>query len=191
MSQIVAFKREDFGIIFTDSNIIKADNTPIKGENRKVFKGKNFIIATAGLSYGIYIIEGLIKSAKDFDIKDINYLTNYLIKVGNRQYQDFIRGNKNIQNDYLRIYFIVIAVNESGQLSMKMIGAEGFDNFKEFPVVDIITIPRRITIELGLIKKQKDSKEEIKAFIEESLEKIHKIDKSISPPFVYESFEID
>ncbi len=183
MSQIVALTRSDFGLIFADSNIVKADNTVIFGENRKVFKGNSFLIATAGLAYGIYVIEGLLKTTEDLDATDINYLGDYLLKIGNSQYQSFIRGNKNILSDYLRIYFILIAVNEKNKLTMKLIGAEGYDDLREFPIGSILTIPRRISLELGLSKIQDESKEELINFIEIKLQKISEIDKTVSPPF--------
>ncbi|MCX7990922.1 MAG: hypothetical protein N2999_02650 [Proteobacteria bacterium] len=189
MSQIVAFKREDFGIIFADSNIVRADNTPVSGENRKVFKGKDFVIASAGIGYGIYIMEGLIKSAKDFDASDINYISSYLLKIGNRQYQDFISGNKDILSDYLRIYFVVIAFDEKRKLNMTMIGTEGTGNFREFPVGNVLTVPKRIGLELGLTKKQNEDRNEIIYYIEKQLQKIGEIDKTITPPFIFEIIE--
>lgn len=190
MSQIIAFQREDFGVIYADSNIVKSDNTRLAGDYRKVFKGKNFIIASAGLAYGIYIIEGLIKSSEMLAFTDIDFLENYLLTFGNTQYQNFIKANKNIKEDYMRIYFVIIGLKEDKKLSIKMIGAEGKDALKSFKVGNVVTIPRRITVELSLIKKMGNKEEDILSCIEKSLENIYKIDKSICPPYIFETIKI-
>ncbi len=173
-----------------DSSIVTKNLIPVPVENRKIFKGDGFIIATAGLTYGQYIVERLLNSVKNFQETSLDYLVNYLIKIGSGQYLSFIGSyKKELSEELLRLYFVIAGFDETRKMALKMVGSEGNSALREFKVTDIVTIPKRISVEFGLLKIKDRPKKEIIEFITESLNKIKDSDPTVTPPFHFELIE--
>lgn len=191
MSQLVTFVRDDLGFIIADSNIVDRDSNKLSKTEKKVFKGKRFIIATAGVSYGLYIVEGLMNCDKNMGFSEVSDVVNFLINYGNEQYKTFLEHYKNKLNpNFLRLYFSIVGFEEK-KLKHVIVGQEGFENLKEFSAPNIFTFPRRLGIELSLTKHYLDDAKELINISTKYLEKIAKLDNVISAPFYYEIITCD
>lgn len=191
MSQIVTFVRDDFGFIIADTNIVDKDEKKLSLPQKKVFKGKRFIIATAGVGYGLYIIEGLMNSDKNMEFAEASDVVNFLTNYGNQQYQKFLENYKNkLNTNYLRLYFSIVGFRDK-KLKHAVVGQEGFENLRELNATNILTFPRRLGIELNLKKHYLDDGKELIDTSLKSLERIAKLDNFVSAPFYYEIITSD
>jgi hypothetical protein len=182
LSQIIGFLNKDSCYICVDSNILYLDNKTSKVN--KLFVAKDFIIATAGLSFGIDILEGFIEKSKNLEIKSFEEIEEYVLNIGNRQYRNFISNfEKILKKEFLRIYFLYAARKSSSELVMGLLGAEGSENIKKIEIKNIITAPRRLSIEMAMLKLMGAEETILVNFFKESMIKIATLDKNVSAPF--------
>lgn len=182
MSQIIGYLRESACYICVDSNIVYLDKST--GKSKKLFVLKNFIIATAGLSFGIDILEGLVERDRNLDIRYFEEIEEYLLTVGNNQYRNFVTNfEKILKEELIRIYFLFSARKISGELQMGLLGAEGKENIKRVEIKNIITAPRRLGIEMAMINLKDMDEFSLINFFYEGMKKISTVDKNVSPPF--------
>ncbi len=64
-----------------------------------------------------------------------------------------------------------------------MVGSEGESDFKEFKGSDVVTIPKRISLEMSILKIRDKNKEEIRDHIFDNLNRIKNLDPAVKPPF--------
>lgn len=182
MSQIIGYLRGSACYICVDSNLVYLDESTTK--TNKLFVTENFIIATAGLSFGIDILEGLVEKSKSLDIRYFEEIEEYLLTLGNNQYKNFvINFEKILRRDLLRVYFVFSAKMVSGQLAMGLLGAEGNENIKNVEIKSIITAPRRLGIEMAMAGLKNVEENCLISFFSDSMKKISLVDKNVSPPF--------
>ncbi len=182
MSQIIGYLTKNACYICVDSNIVFLNKSSIRGN--KLFIGKNFLIATIGLTFGIDILEGLMEKSKILNINTFEEIEEYLMSIGSMQYRSFIYNFENkLKEDFLRIYFIYSAKKASGELGMGLLGAEGNEVFKKVDIKNTITAPRRLGIEMAMTKLVNIHLNDLINFFSESMKKISTVDSNVSPPF--------
>lgn len=191
MSQNIGFLNDDFAIIASDSNITDEHGKSVSSM-KKLFVGDNFVITSAGVSFGIDIIEGLIQNSDALGIKNIEDVESYLLTYGNSQYKTFIRNFKHtLKESLLRVYFLFAAFDSSNKVSLSFIGTEGDKDLEKIYFNEVITAPRRIVLEMQLAKIKNKKVFEISNFILDYLSRLSQIDDSLKSPFdlaIYDKF---
>lgn len=183
MSQIVGFLGDNFAIIAADSNITDESGKTIL-IRKKLFTGDSFIITSAGISFGINIIEGLIERGKSLGVNRIEDIEDYLLTFGNNQYENFKKNQgKNLKKDLVRLYFLFAALDENDRVSLKFVGAEAENRLKTITIGDIVTAPRRIILEMNLLKSINKTGLEIGHHILNYLKNVSQKDVALKPPF--------
>ncbi len=193
MSQIIGFLTNKSGYICVDSNIVY-DNEKSTLDN-KLYSGDKLLIASAGLAFGIDIIEGFLEKNKMLGIETMEDIEGYFFNFANSQYRQFILNyGKRLKETLIRIYFVIIAFNKQGKLSLSLIGAEGDEPLKRFETGNIICAPRRLSIEMALSNVRSVEEGYIVDFFKRSMEKISNVDSGVKPPFqlgiIHDSGEI-
>lgn len=183
MSQILGIVTKDFALVASDSNIADERGEQIATKN-KLFVGDGFIITSAGVSFGLHIIGGLMERAKSFGIKSKEDITNYLTTFGNGHYETFKRHyGKDLNSSLLRLYFLFAALDEKNEVSLGFVGAEGDEPLRAVPIGNVITAPRRIVLEMNLIKMVNKTVLELGDYVINYLSKLSQKDGSLKPPF--------
>ncbi len=183
MSQIVGFLSSGFAFIASDSNIADEKGESL-GFRNKLFQGEGFIIATAGISFGIDLIEGFLVQSKMLGIKWAEEIENYFVNHGNLMYRQFLKVHgKDVKDELKRLYILFAGLTEEGKLTLRLIGSEGEDSLKAVPFSDVVTAPRRLGLELALMKLKNVTMFELSNFIFENLKKISEKDHHVKPPF--------
>ncbi len=184
MSQIIGFLDDNFAIIASDSNIADENGVSI-ASSEKLFVGDNFIITSAGLSFGIEIIRGFISHSGVLDLITKEEIENYLVTYGSKQLENFFKNYGKMINERLkRLYFLFAAFDKEKKLSLGFLGTEGTAPLANFTIGNIITAPRRIVLETKLVKLLGKTKNEIENFILEHMKKISQQDSAVKSPFI-------
>jgi hypothetical protein len=182
LSQIIGYLTSSSGYICVDSNIVYADEKSTL--NNKLYSGHRLLIASAGLAFGIDIIEGFLEKSKKFGIETVEDMENYFLSIANNQYRQFIFNyGKKLKETLIRLYFIFIAFDKQGKLSMGLVGAEGDEPLKRFEIKNIVCAPRRLSIEMALTHISNYEEGYLVNFFKKSMEKISLVDKGVKPPF--------
>ncbi|MCX7770860.1 MAG: hypothetical protein N2202_07240 [Proteobacteria bacterium] len=182
MSQIIGYLSEKACYICVDSNIVYPDKST--SLSNKLFISKHFIIATAGLSFGMDILEGLMEKSRTLDIKSFEEIEEYLMTIGNNQYKNFINNfERTLKKEFMRVYFVFSGRKTTGELKIGLLGAEDKEDFKRIEIKNLITAPRRLGIEMAMMNLKDQNENDLKNFFKKAMEKISIIDKNVSPPF--------
>lgn len=182
MSQIIGFLTSKSGYICVDSNIVYADEKSTL--KNKLYSGNKFLIASAGLAFGIDIIEGFLEKSKMLGIETIDDIEGYFLNIADSQYRQFIFNyGKKLKETLIRIYFVFIAFDKQDKLSMGLIGAEGGEPLKKFEIRNIICVPRRLSIEMSLSNIGNFEEGYLTDFFKKSMEKISNVDSGVKTPF--------
>lgn len=182
MSQILSFIDSDAGYLCVDSNIVYDE---IKtGSANKLFITDKYIIASAGLAFGIDIIESFVIRSKNLEIEKIEDIEEYFLTIANSQYRQFIMNySKVLKKDLTRVYFVYIAKDYQGKLSMGLVGAEGEEDLKKMEVKNIVSAPRRISVEMAFVNLKDKNESLVVNLMKKSMKKISELDSNVKPPF--------
>lgn len=181
MTQLIAFKNDNIACLCVDSNLVKEEKSFTEN---KLFKGDGFFIAAAGVAFGIDILEGLVSKSNLLGIKTIEAITEYLLSVGNNQYLNFLNLHANkLIKELIRLYILYIAFDEEGKLQIGMVGTENDEKLRQIKVLNVITVPRRLGIEVSLNKLVNADDAILMDYFSKGMNNIAKIDNTVKPPF--------
>lgn len=161
MTQEIFYACEEGAVLVSDSLVIREreDGRRERLSRRKLFAlGQQSAIVSGGAAIGIELSRELARTVQGHGVTDIDRIIAFAPGFLNTRYQAFLEQTKEWfeahPNAYQRLYFLIAGwSNSRTAICTLMLGSERIDvPLEEFPISYILTMPRRLVLEMQLVK---------------------------------------